>query len=101
MEAVNVILNFETKTASFFKEEVKMIGTRKIGTGHFCIDIVSENVETNINDIERRHRYVENAMVSTAKLNEKELKKLHHYYGHTPVEKLFNFLEKAGKETNN
>ena len=96
MEVGGAVLNFQSNTATFFEEEVDMV---KVGTGHFCIDLVSQNIETHINDIDARKDCIQHALVSTEKLDAKKLKKLHHYYGHTSADRLMKFLENAGKDT--
>jgi hypothetical protein len=96
MVAGKAILNFENKTATFFNEEVEMF---KAGTGHFCIDLLSQHVETHINDLGNRHDVVQQIRITTDKVNIKMLKELHHYYGHTSPDRLLKFLENAGKDT--
>ena len=41
MEVGEAILNFKEKKATFFDQDVDMI---KLGSGHFCIDLFSENL---------------------------------------------------------
>ena len=96
LEAAGAILDFNTNTATFFGEEVGMV---KVGAGHFCIDLISEHIETHIDNVDERNDCIQSVLVTSDKLSEKDLRKLHHYYGHTPAERLLSFLKKAGKDT--
>ena len=96
MVAANAILNFQSRIATFFGEEV---GMSEVGTGHFCIDLISENLETHINDVKERDLLVEEVLVAADCIDVKGLKKLHHLYDHTSDTKLLKFLQKAGKYT--
>ena len=96
MISAGAILNFQTNEAIFFEEEIQMY---LVGTGHFCIDLVSQHIETHINNIEEREALVETILLTAEVIDEKGLKKLHHLYGHTSAEKLLKFLQKAGKDT--
>ena len=96
MELGGAVLNFKSCSAVFFEEEVPMF---KVSTGHFCIDLVSDNLQTHINDFDERCAYIVDTLVSSNNIDVKELKKLHHYYGHVNAQKLLKFLKNAGKET--
>ena len=97
LEKAAAVLHFGNRTATFENlggNEVEMF---KLETGHYCIDLLSDNMDTHINNEEIRDEVVLAAMTEIDDLSEKELKKLHHIWGHTPAEKLLNFLEKAGR----
>ena len=96
MISAGAILNFQTNDAIFFEEEIQMF---LVGTGHFCIDLVSQHIETHINNVQEREALVETILLTAEEIDEKGLKKLHHLYGHTSAEKLLKFLQKAGKDT--
>ena len=98
MELGKAVINFQDYTATFFLEVVDMV---KVGAGHFCIDLLAPYVETHINDTAERDEVVQQVLATADKINLKLLKKLHHYYGHTPPQRLLKLLENAGKETNN
>ena len=44
METAETQLDFRNHMAKFFDQEVNMC---KVGTGHFCINLISKNVETH------------------------------------------------------
>ena len=96
MEVGQAVLDFGDKKATFFNQEVDMI---KIETGHFCIDLLPNNLQTHVNDVNKREELVMKVLVAANEIDIKGLKKLHHLYGHTSVDKLLKFLRKAGKET--
>ena len=56
MEAGKAIMNFGDKTATFFGEEVPMF---KVGSGDVCIDLLSQYIETHINDAVDREQAVQ------------------------------------------
>ena len=96
METSKAMLNFGQLKATFFAQEVDMI---KIGTGHFCINLASDNVDTHINDLLERDSCVHNvmaALLAEKELNSKQLKRLHHLYGHVSADKLRSFLKRSG-----
>ena len=96
MEKGEAVLDIKSKEATFFNEVVPMY---KVGSGLYCIDLISENMLTFIDDQSERNEKVHNALLSKDDVNETDLKKLHHYYGHTSAEKLLTFLKNAGKDT--
>ena len=96
MEVGEAVLNFREMKATFFEQEVEMI---KIGSGHFCVELLSDNLQTHINDLDQRDTVVQQVLLSADTIDIKGLKKLHHLYGHTSAQKLLKFLQKAGKET--
>ena len=96
MVAGGALLDFQKFKAVFFDENVPM---HRVGTGHFCIDLLSEYIETHINDIKERDEVIEKILVAADNIDIKGLKKLHHLYGHTSADKLLKFLRKAGKDT--
>ena len=71
----------------------------EVGTGHFCINLTSANIETHINDVSVRDKVIEEVLAAATCIDEKGLKKLHHLYGHASTEKLLKFLKKSGKVT--
>ena len=96
MEKAKAVLNFGDNTAVFFDESIHMT---KVGVGHFCIDVFSQYVESHINDARTRDEFIEHTFASADKVDINMLKKLHHYYGHTPPDRLLKLLENAGKDT--
>ena len=96
MKAGKANLDFENYEATFFGETVPMI---EVGSGHFCITLVSENLLTHIDDVKEREEKVRETLVAMENVKVSELKKFHHYYGHTHPEKLLKFLKNAGKNT--
>ena len=96
LETGKAVLNFQTSEATFFTEVVPMV---RVCTGHYCIELNSENLLTHIANSDERYNKVHEVLVSTQNLSIKDLRKLHHYYGHTPCDKLLKFLKKTGKET--
>ena len=96
MKAGKAILNFDSNEAIFFDEVVPMM---EVGSGHFCIGLVSENLLTYIDDVTERDKKVQDVLVVTESVKVSDLKKYHHYYGHTHPDKLLKFLKKAGKDT--
>ena len=94
MEAAGTVLDFKSHSAMFFDEEVEMI---KIGSGHYCIDLMCTNLDTHIPNILQRDEHIQNILITSENLKPDELKKLHHVFGHTSVQKLISFLKKAGK----
>ena len=98
MEAASAVLDFKKKEATFFNQVVPMT---KVGSGHYCINLLSEHLITHIADVVERDCKVKEVLVSADKVKVSDLKRLHHYYGHTSVEKLLKFLRKAGKDNDN
>ena len=98
MKVGKVILNFDSNEATFFGEVVPMV---EVGSGHFCVNLVSENLLTHIDDEHERDQKVLEVLLTTNDIQVSDLKKLHHYYGHTHPDKLLKFLKKAGKDTSN
>ena len=96
LEAGNAVLDFQASEATFFGEVVPMV---KVCTGHYCVELNSEYLLTHIENVEDRYEKVHNTLVSSSTLKVEDLKKLHHYYGHTPCDRLLNFLKKTGKYT--
>ena len=96
MKVGKALLNFATNEATFFGETVPMV---EVGSGHFCIELVSDNLLTHIDDVDERDQKVQETLVATKKLKVSDLRKLHHYYGHTHPNKLLKFLKNAGRET--
>ena len=94
MQAAKALLDFGEMKAVFFEEEIQMY---KVGSGLFCIDLMANNMECHINDIKERDVAVEQALLGEENIDEKTLKRLHHVFGHTSVEKLRKFVEKTGK----
>ena len=96
LEAAKAKLCFESNTATFFSQEMKM---HKVGSGHFCIDLISDNISTLISNPDERDRCVETLISAASELSVKEIKKLHHLFGHVSADKLRKFLIKSGKIT--
>ena len=96
MKAGKTVLNFETYEATFFGETVPM---SEVGTGHFCVSLVSENLLTHIDDVGEREEKVQDILLAIDSVKVSDLKKFHHYYGHTHPDKLLKFLKNAGKDT--
>ena len=96
MKVGEAVLNFGSNEATFFGETVPMM---EVGSGHFCIGLVSENLLSHIDDIEERDKKIQDALIATDTVQVSDLKKYHHYYGHTHPDKLLKFLKNAGKET--
>ena len=69
----------------------------KVGSGHFCIELMSKNLETHVNDVEERDACVEKNLIAADHIDVKGLKKLHHLYGHTSAGKLLKLLVKITK----
>ena len=88
MDNGGAILNFRSNKVTFFEEEVDMVN---VGTGHYCIDLNSKNLLTHIANTDDRFQKVIEVLVSSQSLSSKDLRKLHHYYGHTPCNKLLKF----------
>ena len=59
---------------------------------------MAPHVETHINDVDKRDGVIQQVLVTAEKVDIKLLKKLHHYYGHTPPDRLLKLLKNAGKE---
>ena len=89
-------LDFDKSEATFFGEVVPMF---EVGSGHFCINLVSENLLTFVEDVSEREKTVRDVLVAMDAVKVSDLKKLHHYYGHTPLDRLLKFLKAAGKDT--
>ena len=87
-------LDFKTNEATFFDEKVPM---HCVGSGHFCIELVSEYIETHINDINERYGVIENVLMTADDIDLKGMKKLYHRYGQTSAEKLLEFLKNRRK----
>ena len=51
LKASGAILNFQNNTATFFGEEVQMV---EVGTGHFCVNLLCEHIETHVNEVADR-----------------------------------------------
>ena len=95
LEKAEAKLDFGSLSAEFFGERVEMF---KVGSGHFCIQLFSENLGFHINDHEIRDDMVYKVLVAEdVELTYKQLKKLHHVFGHTSTDKLNRFLNRAGK----
>ena len=95
MEAAGAVLDFQRMLAVFFEQEVPMI---KVGTGHVCIQLFSEYLETHINCVDDRDKAVEDVLIEMADVNINKIKKLHHIYGHTSAGKITKFLKNAGHD---
>ena len=96
MKAGKANLDFNKYEATFFGETVPMI---EVGSGHFCITLVSDNLLTHIDDVREREEKVQDTLVAMETVKVSDLKKFHHFYGHTHPEKLLKFLKNAGKDT--
>ena len=96
MKLGKAVLNFNDYTAIFFGEIVDMA---EVGSGHFCIDLLTPHVETHVNNVKERDNFVLQVLVGTDKINLKLLRRLHHYYGHTPPDRLLKLLHNAGRDT--
>ena len=96
LETASTILNFQHFTATFFNQEVEMY---KVGTGHFCIDLTSDYVDTYINDVENRETEVLEILTALTDLDlsSNDIKKLHHFYGHVPAGRLKSLTYKSGQ----
>ena len=71
MEKGEAVIDFKNKSAVFFGEQVPMF---KVGSGHMCIDVFSQFVETHINDLEERYDTVLQVLVASEKIDLKTLK---------------------------
>ena len=69
----------------------------KVSSGHFCIDLISDNIKCHVNDVDIREKMVEILIAEKEELDAKTLKKLHHIYGDTSADRLVTFLKKEGK----
>ena len=92
------MINFQNNTATFFDEVVEMA---EVGAGHFCINLLAPHVATHVNDVLERDSFVNHVLVTAEKVDLNLLKKLHHYYGHTPPDRLLKLLKNAGKDVKN
>ena len=70
----------------------------EIGSGHFCITLVSENLLTHMDDVDEREKKVCDVLVAMESIEVSDLKKLNHYR-QTHPDKLLKFLKNAGKCT--
>ena len=83
LEKAGANLDFGEKTATFFGEEIDLIRTE---SGHYCIELFSENLATHINDeVERGEMLEEVLAADEVEMNYEQLQKLH-------VEERFNTL---------
>ena len=98
MKLGEALINFQDNTATFFNEIVDMA---EVGTGHFCINLLAPHVETHVNDVKERDNIVNHVLVTAENIDLKLLKKLHHYYGHTPPDRLLKLMKNAGKDVKN
>ena len=89
-------LNFETMVAIFYNQEVKM---HQVGAGHFCIDLMSDNISTLVNNIEEREFHIQTVLATIETLNEKQIKQLHHVFGHVSADRLEKFISQSGMLT--
>ena len=97
LEKAAARLDFGEHVAVFFGEEIEM---QKVGSGHFCIELLSETLATHINSEGGRDEAISEVLLSTnMELTTKELKKLHHIFGHTSTDKLGRLIERAGRSS--
>ena len=86
MEKAKAKLDFGLHRATIFETEVEMF---RVGSGHFCIQLFSENLSTYIADKDSRAGAVEQVLIADeSELDYKQLQKLHHVFGHTKIDKL-------------
>ena len=98
LEVSKAVIDFGGMNARFFSTEVPLM---KVGSGHFCISLLSDGMDTHINCDTTREEEVLHAIEITKKLTYKELQKLHHLCGHTSTERLLKLIERAGRVTAN
>ena len=97
LEKAGANLDFGEKKATFFGEEIDLIRTE---SGHYCIELFSENLATHINDeVERGEMLEEVLAADKVEMNYKQLQKLHHIFGHTSTNKLVTLIKRSGKFT--
>ena len=54
---------------------------------------------THIDDVAEHEKKINDVLVAIDTVNVTDLRKFHHYYGHTHPERLLKFLKNAGKDT--
>ena len=90
-------LNFEDNMADIAGSLVPMKMTK---SGHFCIELFSPYIATHMDDVKEREEMVMSVLVAstenTKALTVNELKKLHHLFGHTSVDRLVKLLKESG-----
>ena len=97
LEKSKAILDFGRSVAALFGQEVKMF---KVGSGHFCIELLREGMSTHINGEENREKMISQVFLNQeCELSFKQLQKLHHVFGHTKVDRLEKLIKAAGKGT--
>ena len=97
LEKAKAKLDFGLHRATIFETEVEMF---RVGSGHFCIQLFSENLATYIADEDSRAGAVEQVLIADeSELDYKQLQKLHHVFGHTKIDKLITLIKRAGKDS--
>ena len=97
LEKAKAKLDFGLHRATIFETEVEMF---RVGSGHFCIQLFSENLSSYIADEDARAGAVEQVLIADeAELDYKQLQKLHHVFGHTKIDKLITLIKRAGKDS--
>ena len=90
-------LNFEDNTAEIGGSLVFMKMTQ---SGHFCIEIFSPYIATHVDDVNEREEMIMDVLVASEEVTKglmiNELKKLHHMFGHTSVDRLMKLLKESG-----
>ena len=97
LEKSKAVLDFGELKAKFFSTIVPLM---KVGTGHFCISLISSKMSGEDTPIVDEEEVVLLARVEETEgsLNYKELQKLHHLCGHTAsTDKLLKVIVKAGR----
>ena len=95
LEKSKAILDFGRSVAYLFGQEVEMF---KVGSGHFCIELLREGMHTHINGEESREKMISKVFLTREdELSLKQLQKLHHVFGHTKVDRLEKLIKAAGK----
>ena len=97
LEKAKAKLDFGLHRATLFETEVEMF---RVGSGHFCIELFSENLSTYIPDEEARCGAIQKVLIADAsELDYKQLQKLHHVFGHTKIDKLTTLIKRAGRDS--
>ena len=89
----HAVLDFGKGEAKLLDQTINLDKTK---SGHFCLTILNEKM-TSIKDGEKKDDVISAYITSVEILTEKELKKLHHYFGHTSTERLLKLIEKTGR----
>ena len=95
LEKAKAVLDFGNSKATFFTTEVPLL---KVKSGHYCINLLSEKMDSHVNDGAEREEIVLHAIEASTELSHKELQKLHHLCGHTSTDRIWKLIKNAGRE---